>query len=416
MKSRYVWAGIALALGGTAAGGALLTGDADASVPPYRFKISRASDPDAEIKFLEERVRRNDGALDRAELAAAYAGKGKRTGHPAWYVKAEETARQSLALLPAPNEGARIVLARVAEARHDFAESLRLAAEILSARPNHNDALALAVTSNLALGRVDEASIAAERLVELRPILFHYTLRALTRAAAGRDEEAVEDFVRGIRREDVGEHDVSAWARALLGRAHLRRGRLKPAKRLLEEALRIQSGNPLILHLLGELHEARGDKAEAERHYLWASSEGHDPTALISLARVKGSEALYEEAESQIRKESEANRFGHRGALARLLLERGRAQDLPEALTLAGEEARSRKNPETLETLAWALSRAERWVEARRAVQQALRPGVRDAALYGRAARIEEALGHRQSGRLYAQLARQTNPFSEITP
>jgi tetratricopeptide (TPR) repeat protein len=406
VRYRIVWVGILLTLGGTAAAAALLAGGDDVSVPPYRYRTARPADPDGEIAFFEARVARNpEGALDRAALAAAYAAKAKRTSHAAWLARAEQEARRSLELLPHGNEGAPLVLARVAEARHEFQEALRLSGEVLRSRPGHPDALALQVTSNLGLGRAEDASRAADRLVERRPTLLAFTLRALTRVATGRDEEARHDFVKGIRLEDVGEAEVSAWARALLARFLLQRRRPRAAERLLREALRIRPGHALALHLLGQVYETRGNLREAERYYGWAAADAHDPAFRVRLARLKArqgdrpaSDRLFQEAEGEMRAQ------GQRGPLARLLLERGQGKDQSEALTLAHQEAGVRRNPETLDTLAWALGKAGRWAEAYGVLQEALRTGVRDPDLYARAGWVTQALGRTDETRLYALL------------
>jgi tetratricopeptide (TPR) repeat protein len=69
-----------------------------------------------------------------------------------------------------------------------------------------------------------------------------------------------------------------------------------------------------------------------------------------------------------------------------------------------------RRDPETLDTLAWAYTRAGRFADAQRVMQEALRWGVRDAGMFYRAATISRALGHeREAHRLFA-LASRTDP------
>src|SRR5581483_6904873 len=84
---------------------------------------------------------------------------------------------------------------------------------------------------------------------------------------------------------------------------------------------------------------------------------------------------------------------GHRIQLARVLLEEGSAASTSEALALAEEEARTRRNQETLTVLAQARLTAGRLEEARRAVREALRKGASDASLFELAAEIEGRLG-----------------------
>jgi tetratricopeptide (TPR) repeat protein len=73
-------------------------------------------------------------------------------------------------------------------------------------------------------------------------------------------------------------------------------------------------------------------------------------------------------------------------------------------------EVRVRRDAETLDTVAWALGRAGRWSEARQAMREAMRWGVRDAGLYYRAGAIEQALGDAAAAGQFFDLAERTDP------
>ncbi len=156
------------------------------SASSYRYPFIKLSTQDAlqqvqaELAFLQARAaeRPNDG-LVRADLAQSYFKMGKATGETHWYLQAEQTARRSLSLLPFDNEGATLVLARVAEAKHDFKTAIQLANEILSQKPNHPDALGLLVTSSLAQGNLEDAAEKAAQLVKQIPTLPSLMLQAL---------------------------------------------------------------------------------------------------------------------------------------------------------------------------------------------------------------------------------------------
>ncbi|HEV8340488.1 MAG TPA: tetratricopeptide repeat protein [bacterium] len=379
----------------------------------YRYPFQRATrgavirDLQAEIGFYQDRIRRDPtGGLDPASLAGAYLRMARATGDLSWYLLAEQAARRSLANLPYHNTGAILVLARIAEARHDFPEALRLAAEVAG----KEEALAIQVTSYLAMGALDEAAGAADQLLPLAPTLGAYTLRGLVQEARGRDEEALADFHRALALEEPGEAGGSAAVRAYLGRLHYRRGRLDQARTLYREALRILPQHPLTLINLAELELRQGRYADAERHLAEvvtiteASPNVFDHAVLRGLARAKalagdasGAEALWDEAERRLRRDVTDGTFGHRRELARLLLERGRSPDAKEALALMRNEVKIRRDAETLDILAWALTRAGRWGEARAAMREALARGIRDAGMLYRAGLIEQALGHTEA-------------------
>lgn len=396
----------------------------------YRYAFQRASrgsvlrDLQREIAFYQERITRDpQGGLDLASLAGAYLKVARATGDLSWYLLAEQAARRSLANLPFRNNGATLVLARVAEARHDFAEAIRLAEQA----SGHEDGLSIKVTAHLAAGRVEEAARAAEMLVARSPTLGGYTLRALVKVARGQDEDAIQDFHKALAAEEPGEAGGSAAARTYLGRLHFKRGRLTLASDLYREALRILPQYPLALVNLAELEIRLGHYEAAGRHFTQvvtisqASPNIFDHVVLRGLARVaelrgdrSGAKGLWDEAERRLRRDVTVGTFGHRRELARLLLERGRSVDAAEALSLMQTEVRVRRDAETFDILAWALSRSGRWREAQQAMREALRWGIRDAGMLYRAGTIEEALGNQARARAIFRTALETDPtFNE---
>ena len=71
-------------------------------------------------------------------------------------------------------------------------------------------------------------------------------------------------------------------------------------------------------------------------------------------------DALWTEAEPVLRHEVENEPTGHQGILARLLLGRGHAADVPEALALVEADAELRQDRKTLALLAKARAAAAR--------------------------------------------------------
>src|SRR3989475_12169739 len=176
-----------------------------------------------EIEFYQARLTYDpNSGLNLSALAGAYLRMARATGDLSWYLLAEQTAQRSLASLPFQNNGALIVLARVAEARHDFQQAIRLAR-----RAGNTEALSIIITSNLAMGKIDEAARAAGALIQGGAGLTSYTLRSLVELAQGKDEAALADLQRAIASEEPGEGGRSVWARTLLGRLDYRRGRLR---------------------------------------------------------------------------------------------------------------------------------------------------------------------------------------------
>ena len=401
-----------------------------AAMDAYRYRFERAERGsvrrglEREIAFHQERLRRDpNSGLELAALGRAYLKMARATGDLSWYLLAEQAAQRSLASLPFHNNGAVLVLARVAEARHDFVSAIGLAARAAG----EEDALSIFVSANLARGRADEAARAADLLVQRSPSLVAVTLRALVETAQGDDDAALRDFHDAIAIEEPGEAGSSAWARTMLGRFHAKRGRLTLARDLYQEALEILPQYPLALVHLAELEARVGQYAAATSRYAEvvdvssASPNVYDHVVLRGLGRLKalqaddaGAATLWARAEARLRRDAAEGAFGHRRELARLLLDRGRPRDLPEALGLIRAETRLRHDPETLDTLAWAYTRADRFADAHQAMQEALRWGIRDAGMFYRAAAIAQALGQQhEARRLFAAAARTDPTFDD---
>jgi tetratricopeptide (TPR) repeat protein len=400
---------------------------------PYRYRFARLAQESAigsaaleqEIAFYQERIARNpkDG-LDLAALASTYLQMARLTGISNWYLLAEQTAQRSLSNLPFNNHGATLVLARIAEAKHDFSETIRLAEQVLRSQPGNEDALALLVTTNLAIGKVQVANQIVDRLVNRIPTVGTLTLRASVKIAQGQDQAAIQDFQQALAVEEAGDASGSARIRTLLGRFYAQRGNHTLAAQLYQEALHILPHYPLALINLAELETRLGQYQAAEKHYAEVLAISQDSTAQVfdhlvwrGMARLKelqndraAANELQAKAETQLRQHLNLSSFGHRRELARLLLERGRSEDLGEALSLMQAEVRVRRDAQTFDTLAWAFARSKRWQEARQAMHSALRSGVRDAGMVYRAGLIEQGLGNFAQAQTFFQSAKEIDP------
>lgn len=365
------------------------------------------------ISFYQGRVQQSptDG-LDRAALAGAYLKMARVSGAENWYLLAEQEAKQSLANLPFANEGAVLILAEIAQAKHEFAEAVRLAEPISSPQSG-----AIIVTSQLAMGQLKEAETEADKLVAFTPSLGSLSLRGVTRLARGNHEGALSDFQQALAAEEPSEQRGSAQVRTFLGRLYATQGNSEQAKQLYQEALKIVPDYPLALLHLAELETREGHYRVAKRHYAQLAT----PVASHGLARIsalqgKPAQADWQSAETALRKQIDQNALGHRRELAHLLLERGDEQDVAEAIALMQTETETRRDAETLAILAWARSRAGQWQAAQAAIDEALAQGVRDAGIFYRAAEIETALNNPTQAEKYMRSAQALDPtFNQQT-
>jgi tetratricopeptide (TPR) repeat protein len=380
-----------------------------------------------EIAFLQARVNRNpNDGLDLAALAGAYIAKARVSGQNAWYVLAEQSAERSLNALPLAigNTGAQLALAEIAQAQHDFSRALGLIEAVTRTQPRNASALALRASIKLALGDPTAAQQDVEPLVRALPNPANLNSRAVILETQGKLEAAKKDFTQALEIEEADDPFGSARTRTLFARFSARHGQPELAQGLLEEALRIAPGFPLALLQLADLEFRQGkpERARVAYNELLNASHGSpstfDHAAILGLARIaqagnsSDADQRWNDAVAVLRKEVTGGAFGHRRELARVLLERGRPEDLNEALKQAKLELNVRHDWESLNVLAWAQQRAGFLPEARTTIRQALAVGVQDAELEFRAGQIEQLLRNLEVAKGHFAAAEKIQPNS----
>ncbi len=385
--------------------------------PPYRFLTqNRSSQLSDSIQVLEKQINQNTpDPFQLASLASLKLAQAQSTGKKNDYDQAENLARKSLTILPHPNFQSLLVLARIAEANHDFDKAIDLSKKTLGTS-HKKEAISILVTSYLAKGELTEASHWADTLVLERPSVDTYSLRALVLNAQGRESEAEYDFLRALKVEDIDENISSAWARAQLAKFYIKKGKLYWAEELLKECSKIIPKYPLAISLQGELESARGHFSKAAEKFLEAFTLTRQVNylRLYALAQEKnGQEEIAREsrneAELLMRKELSQGNLGHRMDLALILLDSNQLSKAPEAIQLMEAEVKFRKSSQVFYTLAKSYRLAQRWRQAQEAIQASLRTGIRDEHLYLEAAMIEEKLGNLSKKHFFENLAQQVN-------
>jgi tetratricopeptide (TPR) repeat protein len=394
----------------------------DPSALHYRYPIAGGAaigDDDAEtagtIAQLEARIAAEPSPFEMEELAELYVRRAQRDGDARDYDAAEAMARRSLAILRTPNP-ALLTLAKVDSARHDFTGAIALAREQLAYKRT-SGAYVVIATAQLALGALIDAGAAADAAVALKPDTTAYLTRALVMQAQGRDAEAAFDFAHAAAVEEHGDRQGAARLRALWGRFLLRRGLGDDAGRVLDEALRIVPDFPLALAYQGERLLRTGHPRDAAARFEQAFAGSRQVRYLIDQARAlelagdrAGADGLRDQVVAIVRGELGAGGLGHRLDLVEVLIDRGHADDLGEAIAMATEEVARRPSVEARFQLARARYDRGDLDGADAQVRLALASGGREAQLDELAARIERRRGHAARAAMYAREADRLDP------
>lgn len=386
----------------------------------YKFRLMAKSNSQSNLNNLEKKhleAPTNPQWLDA--LSWAYLAKAKETDDPALFDKAMEYAGKYSKLNFGGNPNPKLIMAQLFQAQHQFDNAILIALPLFL-KTVDTGALQILVTSYLALGELDKAAERAVQWVYRLPSLTSYSMLSLVQEAQGRNSEAEQSFKSALRVEDIGDEWAGAWSRSLYARHLMQMGNLTEAKKLIDAALAIRPNDPFVLIQLADWNFKTENFKIASDVYFKVFTEHQKLVALIGYIHAK--KALNElntahdwiaKAEDLARKQIGTSKFGHRLELVQILLEKESIAAAKEAITIAQEETKIRKDANTYYWLAKSCYAAKEIPRARMAIQVALAAGVTKAEYYLLAAELEDAVQSVHRARLYYNLALELDPKSK---
>jgi tetratricopeptide (TPR) repeat protein len=380
------------------AGAAGIVKAAESRGPVASSTPSAARIRDLDIEFYRARtVRDPRSARDFTQLAGLYLQRARETADNADLIRAEETARQSLALRRGRNDEAVGVLASSLMAEHRFDEAHDAALELLRTDSTSIPARGMVAEAAMELGRYDEA----ERLFGMletyqsdlgtAPRLARWAeLHGDSQKARRLLREALEQAQRrhGMPREQL------AWFHLRLGDLALRTGHLGEAERQLDAGLSILPDDYRLLGTLARLQAARHRWRAATATGELAVAQALDPATLGLLSdawRALGDSAKASEYDRAMALSVSRQPGAYHRAWSLYLLDHGR--DVQTVLANVMRELETRRDIYGYDLLAWALHASGRNDEARAPMARALELGTQDAMLYYHAGMIALATG-----------------------
>ena len=313
-------------------------------------------------------------------------------------VRAERHLRTFLARSPDHYDAQRM-LAAVLLSQHRFADAVRVAQQAQAVDPQDPWNYGVMGDGYLELGDYDRAFEAFDRMGQIRPGPPSYARTAYAFELKGDLETALELMRRAGDGTTPNDPEAQAWHYAQAGSLLLQQGRLGDAKREFERAAATFPDHPYAMTGLARLKIAEGDAAGALSIYERMLARAPTPELAAAAGDLHAWMGAPDEAErfyglaERLERDGWADEEPQPQALARFLAERDR--DIPEAVRLAEQAMRRRRDIFTMDALAWAYFKAGRMAEARRAADEALRTGTRDPRLLYHAAAIYAAGGDR---------------------
>jgi tetratricopeptide (TPR) repeat protein len=270
------------------------------SVPiPATAGIVAGGSLDSTIASLQERLRETDDPRSLASLGVAYLQKARSSADPTYYAKAESALQRSLSIRAADNFDAAIGMGLLSLGRHDFDDALRWGLRAREINPFSAPALGVIGDALVELGRHEAATSTYREMVELRPSLSSFARVSYTHELRG-DVRGAIAAMQTARAAALPRSDDAAWASHQIGDLYLLIGDLERASGAYRAALwavpayaparvgmariaaasgdldraasllaRVTESYPLpsYLALYGEVLDAAGHKADAQRQY-----------------------------------------------------------------------------------------------------------------------------------------------------
>ncbi|MDT7570829.1 MAG: hypothetical protein QOE05_1003 [Actinomycetota bacterium] len=372
-----------------------------------------ATDPlSGAITRLQAHLKRSPSSYAGwSDLGLAYVQQARITADPSYYPKAQGAFERSLALHPNDNAKALIGKATLAAARHDFGGALTVVDRALTLNDYSPTAYGVKTDALTELGRYDDAVVAVQRMVDLRPGLDSFARASYQRELRGDVAGARELLQRAS--DDASSPADQAFALFYLGELAWNNGDAAGARRHYDEAL---AADPSYLPARAGQAKALAvsDPTSALAVYREVVQQQPQPAYLIELGELLEATGQRKAAVEQydvVRATTKL--FAADGANVDLELALFEADHGTPAQALNYATAAHHARPSSIlvqDAYAWALHRAGRDAEALAQARAAVRLGTRLPALRYHLGVIEAAVGDKAAARRDLRTALSLNP------
>lgn len=309
---------------------------------------------------------------------------------------AEQQLRRLLARRPAHYE-ARRMLGAVLLSQHRFGEAIAEAERARAADPRDPWNYGVIGDGYMELGDYERAFSAFDHMGSIAPGPAAYARTSYALEIKGDLDEAIGYMRMAADGTSANDPESKAWHFAQLGDLWLQKGRIVQARLEYERAMATFPDHPHAVTGLARVRIVTGDLRAARLMLQRELARAATPDLAILVADLSerlgdraGAAPYYRMAE-QIERTAWENGPRQPQVLARWFVDHDRHLD--EAVALAEQAARLRRDIFTMDVLAAAYWKVGRLAEARTYSDRALRTGTRDARVLWHAAEIRAAAG-----------------------
>jgi tetratricopeptide (TPR) repeat protein len=393
---------------------------------PAALLIPHATGTQRIIQTTQSRVQGNakDPAAYSA-LGAAFFQRARETGDVEDFQLAEQALNKSLDLNNSDfsADAAYSTMAEVCMGEHRFIDAIAYAQKALALGSGDLSSFAIVGDANADMGEYERAAVAYSRLdvsgdsaSQPRNVYVRDSRTSYLKFVSGDTSGAIRLMQSAVAAGTEARLPAEnlAWLYYELGEYEFQAGDVGAANHAYLAALTIHPGDYRALAGLGKLRGNQGRYAEAISLYQSAIAVVPMPTYVAELGDLYTKAGNPAEASKQYQL---VQYIGLLGRINQVLHNRDLAlfyadhdMKLGEALALAHKEFEVRHDIYTWDALAWALYKNGQYKEASDAMENALRPGVRDALLYFHAGMIAGGQGQKELAKDRLQEALNINP------
>ncbi len=376
-------------------------------------KVSHPTASDSQIRSWSTQARKTPND-DKAwvNLGDAYMQKVRETADASYYARAEAVYKKALEVNPARFE-AMVGMAWVNDGRHEFEKSQDWANKALAIFPGNNDAYGLLGDAAVEMGNYDAAFTNYQKMLDLRPDISSYSRGAHLLQLTGNSRKATWLMQKAIKTGGPYAENT-AWCRAQLGLINFSMGAYVPAEQIVSEGLKTTPVNYHLLFAMGRIKTAMKDYRAAISYYKKAIEIVPQLDAVIALGdlyTVIGEKSLADQQYSLVESIWQLNKAnGVTGDIQIAQFYADHDRNLSEAMNLAEQEVKTRKNVYVFDTVAWCYYKNGRYEDARRFIDLALSKNSPEALFLFHKGLIYGKLGDTQTARTALYQASSLNP------
>jgi len=368
---------------------------------------------DLDLKRAQAKARSLPSRADSwVGIGRGWVRKARWSADPGFYVNVEGCAAEALRADPGYVPALEL-RSLVLMNNHQFESARALAEQILQRSPDSVVGNGTLSDASLELGLYQQAAQSAQAQMNAQPGMAAFSRAAYLNWLKG-DTRSAKLFIRdALLDRNAADPEAAAWTFVEAGMMYWQQGDYQGADAIFSEALRWVPNYPSALVGRGRVALAEGQASAAITDF--ATAQRLHP--LVETAWLLGDAyALAHDTEHAQQAYAEAERLGRRGdrfTLALFLASKNRNAE--QAVHLLEAERSTRGGIYVDDAYAWALYRAGRFDEARRASAQALRLGTHDARLLFHAGAIALATGEPAEGRKLIEEALALNPGFDMS-